>query len=293
MLTGFTGSKTDIKNTPNPQIITKKPQMTDQQQQGWQWHSGVARQGAGRETGGGNRSRGKTGEAVGVTRLRLPPAFTSLSWSRPQSDRPGVGSRTRRTWRLNSDAAAAAAAAGTSSVPGKFAGCSPIQAAAAPSNQSCSLDKTVLFLILLIFPKLLLPQMTWQVFPHDVIKRYLKGNVVESQHPIISVSGSFAAGAALMLLLFTWFTDLNRNEIINVLNIGLKTCIKYKCDIYAGYGSWDHKRPHDPFWTVFGCVWLSAVWVASTWSTRGGVRGSVGSRWLSSGVPVVAMATGV
>lgn len=157
----------------------------------------MAHQGAGRATGGGNRSRGQAGD----TGPLLPPAFTSLSWPRPQSDRPGVGSRTRRTWRLNSDAAAAAA--GRSSVPGKFAGCSPIQAAAAPSNQSCSLDKTVLFLILLIFPKLLLPQMTWQVFPHDVIKRSLKGNVVESQHPIISVSGSFAAGAALMLLLFT------------------------------------------------------------------------------------------
>lgn len=109
-----------------------------------------------------------------------PPSMAS-------SDRPGVGGRTRRTWRLNSDAT------GRSSVPGNFAGRSPIQAAAAPSNQSCSLDKTVLFLILLIFPKLLLPQMTWQVFPHDVIKRSLKGNVVESQHPIIFVSGSFAA----------------------------------------------------------------------------------------------------
>lgn len=37
------------------------------------------------------------------------------------------------------------------------------------SFQSCALDKTALFLILLIFPKLLLPEMTWQLLRRDVL----------------------------------------------------------------------------------------------------------------------------
>lgn len=48
---------------------------------------------------------------------------------------------------------------------------------------------------------------------------------------MISVSGSPAASAALMLLLFTPVRDFNRNQIINVpsaLNISLETGIKYK-----------------------------------------------------------------
>lgn len=52
---------------------------------------------------------------------------------------------------------------------GTFGGCSPGEAVAGWPIQSCALDKTALFLILLIFPKLLLPEMTWQVLRRDVL----------------------------------------------------------------------------------------------------------------------------
>lgn len=91
-------------------------------------------------------------------------------------------------------------------------------------------DETVLFLIPLISPKLLLPEMTWQVLQRDVIECSLKGTAVE-WHRDVSVRKPCCQRCADASPLFTPVRDFNHNQIINVpsaLSISLETGIKYK-----------------------------------------------------------------